>query len=333
MSAIREWHEVDRRVFEQSIVPAGVPAVLRSLVRHWPSCAAAAQSIAGLADYLKSMDGGQCAGTMLGMPDMRGHFFYDDAMHGFNFVQQDIPYVQVIDKLIDIANEPEPMAIYAGSVEATELVPGFAAANPMALLDATIPPRLWLGNASRVAAHYDIAQNIACVVSGQRRFTLFPPDQIGNLYIGPLDYTMAGQPASMVDFTAPDFVRYPKFRAALATAHVIELEPGDAIYIPALWWHHVEAFGPFNLLVNYWWPGPGDGPALESMVLGLLGVRDRSAPERAAWRSFFDYYVFGDDAVHAADHLPDHARSVLGAPNEARSRKMLDFVMARLSQR
>jgi hypothetical protein len=328
-----EGRTLSRSVFEHDIVPLGAPVVLRGVVAQWPACRAAQTSPHGLADYLKAMDGGRKVGTLIAAPDVAGRFFYDAPMRGFNFQRREIPFVDVIDKLIAIADDAEPMGIYAGSVEATDLVPGFAAANAMPLLDPTVPPRLWLGNASRIAAHHDVAHNIACVVSGRRRFTLFPPDQISNLYIGPLDFNMAGPPSSLVDFANPDFDRFPKFRAALDTALVVDLAPGDGVYIPALWWHHVEAFGPFNLLANYWWAGQGDGPAFESMVLALLGLRDRSAPERAAWKAFFDHYVFGDDAGNAADHIPDHARSVLGPPEAERTKKMLSFVMQRLSQR
>ena len=34
---------------------------------------------------------------------------------------------------------------------------------------------------------------------------------------------------------------------------VADLEPGDAIYIPTLWWHHVRSHSPLNILLNYWW--------------------------------------------------------------------------------
>ncbi len=312
---------------------SGVPAIFRGVVSHWPAVGAARNSPDSLADYLKSLDAGQSVGVLLGAPEMAGRYFYDADMQGFNFERWEIPFAQVIDKLLEVSGDAEPLSIYAGSVAATGLVPDFAAQNPMPLLDPEIEPRLWLGNQSRIAAHYDIANNIACAVSGSRRFTLFPPDQIANLYIGPLDFTMAGQPASMVDFANPDFGRYPKFRSALAAAIVIDLEPGDALFIPALWWHHVEAFGPFNLLVNYWWPGPGDGPAFESLVLALLGIRDRHPDEKRAWKALFDHYIFGDDAAHSADHLPEHVRTVLGPPNEERAQKMLAFAMARLGQR
>ena len=55
-----------------------------------------------------------------------------------------------------------------------------------------VPPRLWLGNAIKVATHYDQMENIGIVVTGRRRFTLFPPEQVANLYMGPIELTPAG---------------------------------------------------------------------------------------------------------------------------------------------
>ncbi|WP_204333426.1 cupin-like domain-containing protein, partial [Proteus mirabilis] len=84
-------------------------------------------------------------------------------------------------------------------------------------------------NRTSISTHFDASDNIACVAAGRRRFTLFPPDQTANLYIGPLDHNVAGQPLSMVDMATPDFARFPRFREALAAARTAELEPGDAI--------------------------------------------------------------------------------------------------------
>ena len=51
----------------------------------------------------------------------------------------------------------------------------------------------------------------------------------------------------------PDLGRHPRFAEALASAQVAEMEPGDALFLPSMWWHHVESMSSFNLLVNYWW--------------------------------------------------------------------------------
>ena len=63
----------------------------------------------------------------------------------------------------------------------------------------------------------------------------------------------------MVHVTAPDFARFPRFAKALEVAQVAELSPGDAIFIPRDWFHHVEALDRFNVLVNYWWDACEDG--------------------------------------------------------------------------
>lgn len=63
----------------------------------------------------------------------------------------------------------------------------------------------------------------------------------------------------MVHVTAPDLDRYPLFARALEEAQEAELLPGDAIFIPRNWWHHVEALEKFNVLVNYWWDATEDG--------------------------------------------------------------------------
>jgi hypothetical protein len=57
----------------------------------------------------------------------------------------------------------------------------------------------------------------------------------------------------MVPLEQPDLRRYPRFQHALAAAQSAELEPGDAVYIPYFWWHHVQSLDRFNTLVNYWW--------------------------------------------------------------------------------
>lgn len=330
---VPEYTGVTRESFEQDIAPLGRPALLKGAVAHWPAVAAARQSDEALGNYLKRHDSGAPVETFVGKPDMKGRYFYNAGMTGFNFEKGATALSKIVDQLLHMANGPQTMMIYAGSAPSGEAAPQFVAENPMPLLNPAIEPRLWLGNTSRVAAHYDNSRNIACCVSGNRRFTVFPPDQIGNLYLGPLDFTMAGPPASMVDFHAPDYDRYPRFRDAEKAGMIANLEPGDAIYIPSLWWHHVEAQGPFNMLVNYWWKPANSGAVFESVMLALVDLRDQPAPEKEAWRAYFEHFVFGHSAATVAHHLPEQWQQLTGTKTPERDAKIVEFVVSQLRKR
>jgi hypothetical protein len=192
---------------------------------------------------------------------------------------------------------------------------------------------LWLGNRTVASCHYDASPNIAVCAVGRRRFTLFPPDQVSNLYPGPLEPTPGGQVVSMVDFANPDLTRYPRFAEAARHALIAELGPGDVLVYPALWWHHVEALEAFNVLVNYWWnavPAYVDSPQT-TLLHALASLRSRPASERAAWRAIFEHYVFGDTDLAAA-HLPPHAQGPLGPLTDSAARRLRASV-TRLLQR
>jgi hypothetical protein len=174
----------------------------------------------------------------------------------------------------------------------------------------------------KVQTHYDLLSNIACVVGGRRRFTLFPPDQMPNLYMGPLDFTPSGTPVSMVPLQGPDLARFPRFSEALRHAQEAELAPGDALYIPYGWWHAVESLTPFNVLVNYWWnPATSYGSPYGVLLHAALCLRDLPAEQRAVWRTMFEELVFKDPDQALAHLAPEH-RGLLGPPSPQRAKEV-----------
>jgi hypothetical protein len=231
-----------------------------------------------------------------------------------------------LERIGAAAADPGLASVYMGSLPADDYAPGFANDNPASFLPVLARPRLWLGNASRIACHYDSFDNLACVIAGRRRFTLYPPDAIGDLYVGPIDHTLAGQPTSLAASAGLDDPRYPRFGAAANRAIVVELEPGDALYLPKLWWHQVEALEPANLLVNYWWDAFAAGPDAPyvTMMLAMIAIAERPPAERAAWRAFFDHYVFRPDG-HPLAHMPVERHGLLGplAENYGRIRAIV----------
>lgn len=312
---IREWRDVTAATFRDEILPAAEPAVLRGAIRDWPAVRAGSESPAAMANYLRAFDRGATAEAMIGDPAIGGRFFYNDQMTGLNFERRTDRLATLLDRLLALLDEPAPPAVYIGAMPVPATLPEFARDNVLPLLDPAIAARLWIGNRVTVQTHYDISSNVACVVAGRRRFTLFPPEQLANLYVGPLEFTLAGQPISMVRLDAPDPEKYPRFRAALETAQGAELEPGDAIFIPYMWWHHVESREAFNVLVNYWWD---DAPAwagspFETLIHALMSIRSLPPAKRALWKQVFDHYVFNADDPVA--HLTELQKGLQGKPS------------------
>jgi hypothetical protein len=313
---IREFTDSSPEVIRRQVLASGQPAVLRGLVGAWPSVGRARASPGALIEYLRGFDRGAPVEAIMTPPEAAGRIFYNDDLSGFNFVRNRLALSAVAEQVLRYAAFARPPAVAVQSALLRDCLPGFAEANPLGLLDAAVLPRIWLGNAITTPTHLDEWHNIGCVVCGRRRFTLFPPEQVGNLYVGPLDFAPTGAPMSLVPLHAPDFTRFPKFRAALAAAVSAELGPGDAIYIPHLWWHHVESLEPCNLLVNYWWHAAegaavGSASGFDSLLLAIANLRGLPPVARAAWRALFEHYVFGA-TEELTEHIPRQRRGILG---------------------
>lgn len=102
-------------------------------------------------------------------------------------------------------------------------------------------------------AHYDEQQNFFAQIKGHKRCILFPPDQFECLYPYPVHHPCDRQ--SQVDFENPDFERFPNFKNVVGYEAVVG--PGDVLYIPMYWWHHIESLlnGGVTFTVNFWYKG------------------------------------------------------------------------------
>ena len=290
------------------LIEAGVPVVLKGLFEHWPALAAGRAGARELAAYLKGHDRGAPVPVMEAPARTGGKFGYGADLREFNFSRRSASLSDALDRILRLAGEESAPYVAVQMLPLAAQMPGFVAQNPMPLLPAGVAPRLWVGGPVHTRTHNDRDHNLACVLAGRRRFLLFPPDQVANLYVGPLDNP---PPLSLVDPEAPDFVRFPLFADALATARVAFLDPGDALFIPRTWWHHVSSLGPFNAMVNYWWGDDAIGLDQPNHVFlaSLLAYKHLPPHERAYWRAMFEAHVFGD---HGADHIPPTQRGTLG---------------------
>lgn len=315
----------DPETFLREVAEPCRPALIKGLVRGWPAVQAAQQSARAFRDYVARFDAGGTADVFVGEREIAGKYYYSDDLRQFNFERRHMKFADAMERIV---STPAAQSMYMGSLPTDAFLPGFSKENALPCLSANIAARIWVGHASSVASHYDTMDNVACVVAGKRRFTLFAPETIDKLYVGPIDHTMAGQPVSLAASAPPDDERYPRFKEVRDQAVVAELEPGDAIYIPKLWWHQVEALGAFNVLVNYWWDAFSIGPDAPSagLLLSMITIAERPFAERQAWKAFFDHYVFRTNG-HPLAHLPPEQHGVLGPLKPDNYGKLRAFII------
>ncbi|MEJ2129362.1 MAG: cupin-like domain-containing protein [Woeseiaceae bacterium] len=337
MSSQHVLNEISRTIDERSgvtvadldddLLESDQPLVLRGLAADWPAVRHGLESADRMIEYLQGFDSGKVVTALFASPEAGGRLFYTEDMTAFNFEYRRMALKDAVQQVRSHIDEPSVPSVYIGSTNIDHWLPGFREHNDLPVRHLEPLASIWIGNQSTVSAHYDFPANIACVVAGHRRVILFPPEQLANLYVGPLEFTPAGQPISLVNFAAPDYEQFPRFREAVKSARIAELEPGDALIVPSMWWHHMEALDPFNVLVNYWWRSSPSfmGPPLSVLQHAIMSLRDLPQEQRKQWQNLFDFYVF-NPAPENFEHIPEAARGVLKPIDEQTAqqiRKML----------
>jgi hypothetical protein len=311
---VRE-ESVSRDNLDACLTGAREPFLVRGLASDWPMVCEGLRSPQAARDYLLRHQRGRTFVANIGETGGDDRLFYkSDLSMNFRMVQGTL--ASFLDAMAEAESEPSSPMVYLSSVDMQQYFAGLTETNGLPLGARRPIESIWIGNQTCVSIHNDIPENLAVCAVGRRRFTLFPPEQFDNLYLGPLENTPAGRPVSMVNPREPDFEQHPRFAQALDHALVADLDPGDALFIPSLWWHQVEAQAPFNVLVNYWWR---DVPAFlgkpdDALLHAILALRDLPAQDKERWRALFDHYVFANGA-DVTDHLPEQGCGILAPLN------------------
>ena len=107
----------------------------------------------------------------------------------------------------------------------------------------------WIGQPHVIAhCHYDGYHNFYAQLYGTKKFTMFKPSNWPGLYPYPFLHPSHAQ-AQVNISNASEISRFPLVRKVQAVEVI--LEPGDLLYIPPLWFHHVESMN-VSISVNVW---------------------------------------------------------------------------------
>jgi len=305
---IAELRNVTPEQFKGEIRDKAEPVILRGAVSHWP--AVGYKDAKNLFTYLASLDTQKLQPTYIGSDGIKGKFHYTPDLRSQNYTQIPETLSAALDRLLNAAS---PDGTYAQSLPIQDHIPGFIKDHPFNLVPETTQPRAWIGTKTTVQTHFDTNENIACVVLGEREVTIFPPDQLAGLYPGPLEVAPGGVMVSLTSLDNPDFKAHPRFEETLKTARRATLGPGDAIYIPYGWWHHIRALSQLNMLVNYWWTDQKAmlGNAHAAMFHAMMCFQHLSPEQAKTWKNMFGHFVFQENGDPMA-HVPEMTKGILG---------------------
>ena len=105
-----------------------------------------------------------------------GRLFYDDAM-AMNFQTMRARLADIFGQIDQFEDKPDAPPVYLASIDMHGFFDGLHEANHVDLGNRSCLASIWMGTRTRIAAHNDMPDNLACVAVGRRRFTLFPREQ------------------------------------------------------------------------------------------------------------------------------------------------------------
>jgi hypothetical protein len=164
MHALAEIQSPDSAAFAK-IRETAEPVVLRGLVSNWPVAAAGMRG--DLGGYLSAMATDAQVPMVRAKADEQGRLHYAATIERPNFDREPVAIAGFFAELERQSGAASPDTLAIQGLAVGQILPGFAADNPMPLLPAEVEPRLWLGTAAKVATHSDQVENLACVVAGR----------------------------------------------------------------------------------------------------------------------------------------------------------------------
>lgn len=246
ITQVAVFTNVDKEVFTRRIYPRRRPAVLRGVplgpcLEKWT------------VDYLREKGGDKTVKVhVASTPQM-------DFLHK-NFLYRTLEFDQFVQRASEdqhsefFISKDESYYLRSLGEDARKEPADIRKQFPQIAEDFHIPPffepEQFFSSVFRISSsglqlwtHYDVMDNVLAQVTGQKRVILFSPQEAEYLYL-------SGDKSEVLNIDSPDLEKFPDF--VKAQRYECILEPGDLLFIPALWFHNTLAL-TFGVGVNVFW--------------------------------------------------------------------------------
>ncbi|MGQ0739525.1 MAG: cupin-like domain-containing protein [Bacteroidota bacterium] len=226
LKPVATFDTIDPEVFKKEFYEPGVPVVIKKLAHSWPAFSKWNW------DYFRQLLG-----------DKKVPIYNNVKSDAYTPVNSADDYKLFGDYIDMISKGPAAWRIFLFNIfdHAPQLINDFT--WPEHLMKGFVKkyPMLFTGGAGSIThMHYDIdlSHILHTQFGGRKRVLMFPHDQQHKLYRKPWEVL------SLADFSnyyVNGKIDYEKFPALkLAEGFDFVLEPGDTLFMPAGYWHHME---------------------------------------------------------------------------------------------
>ncbi len=227
LQPIDSFDSIDAKVFKTSYYLPGKPVVIKNLAKEWPA------SSKWNWDYFKNLVG-----------DKKVPLYNNVKSDAYTPINKADDYKTFGEYIDMISKGPAAWRIFLFNIfdHAPELTKDFT--WPEHLMKGFVKrfPMLFVGGATSIThMHFDIdlSHILHTQFAGRKQVLMFPFKEQHKLYRKPFEVL------SLADFShyyrqngTPDYENFPALR--LAEGFDTILEPGDTLFMPSGYWHHME---------------------------------------------------------------------------------------------
>ncbi|HMS63990.1 MAG TPA: cupin-like domain-containing protein [Ignavibacteria bacterium] len=170
----------------------------------------------------------------------------------FNYHKKEVKILHMpFDEAVDYLNKNNSVYIQMASIakDYPEILGDIEEPQWMEKTDVMKKTNFWFGGGGCVSPlHFDNYQNFLVQIMGRKELTLFSPEDTKYLYSNTKGEHNLSQ-ISLIDLEHPDENEFPLLKEA--QGYKVVLGPGDILYIPLNWWHHVKTLD-LSISINFW---------------------------------------------------------------------------------